>query len=200
MATNPLEAILAGAHFEMLQLVRRLGIHVAAVCDPAKAGQWHGYSVIGQDSEAISAHPCDGVILAIDDPRRRQRVQESYAAAGLVALDVIAGNVDPTTRHGPGLVVCQLGVVTTECHLGAGVRLNVGATIMHDCDVGDYATLAPHALLLGHVTLGARSYIGAKATVLPGVHVGAEAVVGAGAVVTRDVPAGATVKGVPAKL
>jgi acetyltransferase-like isoleucine patch superfamily enzyme len=41
--------------------------------------------------------------------------------------------------------------------------------------------------------------IGAGAQVMPGVEVGEGAVVGAGAVVTADVPAGATVRGVPAR-
>lgn len=41
--------------------------------------------------------------------------------------------------------------------------------------------------------------IGAGVQILPGVEIGAEAVVGAGASVTKDVPAGVTVRGVPAR-
>jgi len=41
--------------------------------------------------------------------------------------------------------------------------------------------------------------IGAGAVVLQGRRIGADAIVGAGACVVRDVPAGAVVKGVPAR-
>ena len=41
--------------------------------------------------------------------------------------------------------------------------------------------------------------VGVGVTILPGVEIGEEAIVGAGAVVVRDVPAGAVVKGVPAR-
>ena len=42
--------------------------------------------------------------------------------------------------------------------------------------------------------------IGSGAVIMGGVEIGENAVVGAGAVVTHDVPAGAVVKGVPARL
>jgi len=193
------KAILAGAHFEMVQLAKSLNFDLVAVCDPAKTGPWHDFLVYGQDEEAIVSHPCDGVILAIDDSQLRAKVQTYYAGLGVEALNVLGGTIDSSSSYGPGLVACQMSIVTTECTLGQGVRLNVGATVMHDCSVGDFTTLAPHALLLGHVTVEEECYIGAKATILPGLRVGRGSVVGAGAVVTKDVPPGRIVKGVPAR-
>jgi maltose O-acetyltransferase len=41
--------------------------------------------------------------------------------------------------------------------------------------------------------------LGTGSVILSGITIGDNAIVGAGAVVTKDVPAGVTVKGVPAK-
>jgi UDP-perosamine 4-acetyltransferase len=70
--------------------------------------------------------------------------------------------------------------------------------VEHDGVVGAIAHVAPGAILCGNVSVGARALVGAGAVVIPGRAIGADAVVGAGAVVVRDVPAGITVRGVPA--
>ena len=49
------------------------------------------------------------------------------------------------------------------------------------------------------IQLGHRVWIGGGAIILPGVTIGEDAVIAAGSVVTKDVPAGAIVKGNPAR-
>ncbi|MDX6239468.1 MAG: hypothetical protein QOG10_4283, partial [Kribbellaceae bacterium] len=63
----------------------------------------------------------------------------------------------------------------------------------------DYATLNPAASLSGHCLIEDEVLMGAQSCVLQGLTVGRGAVVGAAACVVHDVPAGVTVKGVPAR-
>ncbi|WP_370450984.1 DapH/DapD/GlmU-related protein [Olivibacter sp. XZL3] len=89
--------------------------------------------------------------------------------------------------------------ISSNVTIARGVRINTYANIMHDCRIGEFATIAPNAVLLGRVTIESQAYIGANATILPGLKIGRGAVVGAGAVVTKDVHDYEIVVGIPAK-
>jgi acetyltransferase-like isoleucine patch superfamily enzyme len=65
--------------------------------------------------------------------------------------------------------------------------------------VGDFVSINPLAAVSGGCRLERGVMVGTNAAVLQDLTVGTDAVVGAGACVVRDVPAGAVVKGVPAR-
>ena len=88
--------------------------------------------------------------------------------------------------------------VSINCSIGRCVKINVGATVMHDVIIGDYVTVAPRAVILGRAKIGKNVFIGANATILPDVEIGDNSIIGAGAVVTKNIPGGVTARGVPA--
>lgn len=122
------------------------------------------------------AHLREGVRLGVDT---------TVGCACGIGRNVQIGD---RTRMQNGCLVGPNCVVEADCFLGPRVQLLTGLTMRGGAEVGGPSTLRR----------GCR--IGGGATILPGLEIGAEAVVGAGAVVVEDVPAGAVVRGVPARL
>ena len=178
--------------------------------------QWYPIGITGNDPEAHSELPHLGsdevlpkllsqgvkhAFIALGDNAVRRRVSGQVIALGYELAPLIAptAQVGRTAMVGPGAAVMHGAVVGAFAKVGAGAIINTSASVDHDCVIGEYAHIGPGSHLAGGVSVGPGAFLGVGVSVLPGVTIGENAIVGAGAVVISDVPAGAKVKGVPAR-
>lgn len=173
--------------------------------DPQKHGrEYNGYPVLGSISTAADYHGCQLVLVLANhrDLKLTKRVLDRLS----VDRNRFATIVHPTVRLskyaelGPGTIVLQNSVITTNTRIGRHVLLLFGSHIGHDCTVDDYVVLAPNAVLAGEVYVHEGCYIGAHATILQKTTVGPWSCVGMGAAVFSDVRPNSTVVGNPARL
>jgi UDP-2-acetamido-3-amino-2,3-dideoxy-glucuronate N-acetyltransferase len=116
-------------------------------------------------------------------------------------------------------------IIGNRCVIGAGAQLGYDVEIGDDCQImdeahitggtviGDRTFISQHVITANDdkpqgyrwkgVTpplIGSDVVIGAGAMLRPGITIGSHAIIAMGAIVTKDVPAGATVKGLPARI
>ena len=146
------------------------------------------------------------IAVAIGDPHLREQCVRKCAAAGFDFVSLVhpRTEVSPWVTVGPGTIVFAGSVLTTNIAIGQHVHVNVGCTISHDADIGDFSTLSPGVHLAGWVTLGRRVFLGTGAVVKNGANgrpivIGDDAIIGAGACVVGDVKKNEKVAGVPAR-
>jgi sugar O-acyltransferase (sialic acid O-acetyltransferase NeuD family) len=138
--------------------------------------------------------------VAIGDSILRRKLYEQLQALGSIPLTIIhpAAVVSALASIEPGAFIAAQAVIGPCARIGAGVIVNHGAVVDHDCAIGGFTHIAPNSTLCGGVRIGAGVLIGAGANVLPEISVGDGAIIGAGAVVVHHVAAGTTCVGVPA--
>ena len=102
----------------------------------------------------------------------------------------------PDTRS---LIIQDFVKIYPFVTFGVGCKFNVNSQIHHECEIGNFVTIAPSAIILGNVKIGDCTYIGAGSIIKENVKIGKSCLIGAGSVVIKDVSDNKKVAGVPAK-
>jgi sugar O-acyltransferase (sialic acid O-acetyltransferase NeuD family) len=194
---------LARAQLERLEIKNYQLVFV----DDALAGQnVNGQRVLNHKQFMSESATTRYAVVAIANPRTRERMVSRCEASGVLAWSVKASNVVcmDNVSIGAGAILSPFVCITSNIKVGKHFHANLYSYVEHDCVIGNYVTFAPSVMCNGNVHIEDYVYIGAGAVIKQGspsdpLVIGRGAVVGMGAVVTKSVPPGVTVVGNPAK-
>ena len=99
-----------------------------------------------------------------------------------------------------GCIVCAGNILTVNIVVHKFVILNLGCTVGHDTNIGEFSSFMPSVNISGDVIIGREVYVGTGAKIINQLSVGMGTVIGAGAVVTKSLPEKCTAVGIPAKV
>lgn len=198
--------ILIGGFNEIVELCYNNNIQIVGVLDNKTINLLGGIKYLGSDDDAprlavlFKKIP---IVITPDLPITRKKLYEYYMANGYSFCSLVSHRaiISKSASIETGSVV-QSGVnVSAEVKIGKFVKINTNANIMHNCIIGDFATIAPNAVILGYASIGPGCYIGANATILPGIKICENVTIGAGAVVTKNIETPhTTFVGIPASV
>mgnify|MGYP000815097864 CR=1 FL=1 len=180
----------------IIDIVKAQGDDIGRLYDDAPhCSEIHGYPV-DKASDSDVAGP---MIISIGSNRVRKMIAERYRLEYARAIHPQA-IVSPSAHIGVGTVVMQNALVQADTSIECHCIINSGASVDHECRIGDFVHISPHATLCGNVHVGEGTWIGAAATVIPGIKIGKWCIIGAGSVVINDIPDGVTAYGNPCRI
>lgn len=147
-----------------------------------------------------STEEVDVLIVSIGDNAARKRVVERLGDKRFGLAIHPSAVVSPSAIIGDGTVVMAGAVINAGAVIGRHCIINTGASVDHECVLGDYVHVAPHASLCGQVQVGEGTLMGVGSCAIPCVKVGCWSTVGAGSSAVCDIPDGVIAVGMPAKI
>lgn len=160
----------------------------------------------GTPGSILSEDIPDGaeVVIAIGDNFAREKVFGQLQSSAKHLIFPVVRHASSVLSYqakcGDGTMLCASSAVIIGAQLGRFCIVNTGASVDHDCVLGDFVHIAPGTHLCGTVSVGNRTLIGVGSSVRPGIKIGADTVIGAGSVVVSDIPSGVLAHGNPCRV
>jgi len=202
--TSPIVIIGAGGHaVSVFNVAISCQYDVIAFVDDHKVGSVVlNKPVISSKQFIIDFHQYD-ICIAIGDNATRETVYKEYKTKlpdtkfpVLVHQSSIIGE---GSVMGEGSVVMPLVNIGPNSVIGNGCIINSNASIDHDCNIGDFASIAPGVVCGGGVTIGKRSAISIGATIKHNIAIGKDTVIGGCSYVHASVEDEVVSYGIPSK-
>lgn len=190
---------LIGYSEELVTLSEKAGLKLSGIIDLKKKPPYKSLNFYTATQKELESLKIDGVVIGVDDPMKRKHLYDYYKNKKIKILSLYTKKLEPSCSFKDGLIIQDSAIISCNCNFGKNVKINMGATVMHDSIIGDFVTIAPSAVILGRVKINSYSYIGANSTILPDTVIGKNVIIGAGAVVTKNVPSNTVARGVPAQ-
>ena len=199
-------------------LIWGTGGHASSVLETALAVGAQPVTFVAEDPSVkeFNDHPClpesqlgsvlksHQVVIAVGDNFTRQRITERLMAheplTTFATLVHPSATVSRSASLEPGTVTLQGAIIGARSRVGAHCIINTGASVDHECVLGDFSSLAPGVVTGGRVHLGTRSAIGIGAAVRHNIAIGSDSVVGSASYVHTDIPDRVVAYGVPARV
>lgn len=141
------------------------------------------------------------VVVAIADPNIRRSIVDKLPEETVYATLIHpSAQIGRNTKISKGSIICAGVIVTCNIEIGIHSHLNLGTTVGHDCNIGDYFTTAPHVNISGSCSIKDNVYFGTKAATKQGVNIVSDVIVGLGANVLKSLIEPGTYVGTPAKM
>jgi sugar O-acyltransferase (sialic acid O-acetyltransferase NeuD family) len=194
-----------GGHgYVLLDSLKSNGIIVSAYCEKEiKVNNPFGLTYLGEevDPAIIAELQLCNTYLGIGSNVVRSKIYHHFTQHNINMPSVIhiQSIVSTSAIIENGSVIMPGVVINSFAKIGKAVICNTSSTIEHECQIGDFAHIAPGAVLAGGVKVGANSFIGANSVVKEGVCIGSNVTVGAGSVVIRNIPDGKKIVGNPSR-
>jgi sugar O-acyltransferase (sialic acid O-acetyltransferase NeuD family) len=160
-----------------------------------------GALVLGCISEWVNYKECE-FIIAIGSPRIRRKILKNMLSLGfphfatLIHPSVAYSN---TVSFGDGSIICAGSILTADITLGSHNILNLNVTVGHECQFGDFVTIAPMVAVSGNVLLSDLVEVGTGAVIRQGLSLLEGSMLGMGGVLTKNIPERIIFAGNPAK-
>jgi len=163
----------------------------------------NGLKVLGSIFDLDQVTKSTAVAIAIGAPKSKKAIVAQLTNPllyfpKLIHPSVILGISDEAI--GKGVIICAGNIITVNITIGDFVILNLGCTIGHDTNIGNYCAFMPQVNIAGEVSLGEAVYGGMGAGIINQVTIGDNVTLGAGTIVVKDLPSNCLVVGIPGKI